>query len=302
MSTVWLFPGQDAFQPLTGCDWAAADRGVARLLERVEAEVALDLRTPRGRRRLVRFDTAVVQPLLVALCLGIAERLVEAGAVPGAVAGASLGELPAWGLAERSPPTEVVEVALARGAAMRDAAQQTPGGMVALTGNAEHVQEALAAGRSAGIADLAAHNGAEEWVLTGDRPALAAITAAFPVRPVPVSGPWHSAPMSSAADALERALRRVEVGALQTPMLLNDHGRFAEDGPDVRHHLVRQLTHPVFWYETLVALPSRGFTDVVTVGPGRVLRAQLHRTLGSAVRVHGTDDPRALAATLEQIP
>ena len=294
MKVAWVFPGQDAFQPLTGCSWAAADPGVAALLDRVGDAVGFSLTAPRERRRQKRFDTSVVQPLLTALCLGIAARLRRSGLAPDVVAGASLGELPAWGVATGADPEHIIDVAIARGAAMAEAARAAPGGMVAVAGDTPAA--ALAAGRAAGVCDVAAHNPPDTWVISGESAALLAIRAALPARSVPVSGPWHSLLMAAAEAPLRAALAAAPARPLAVPMRLNDAGRAAADDADIRAHLTRQLTHPVDWSETLSALRALGVTDVVTVGPGRVLRAQLRQAPAPRVRVHETEDPERLAA------
>ena len=62
----------------------------------------------------------------------------------------------------------------------------------------------------------------------------------------------------------------------------------AEDTiPDL---LAEQLTHPICWTRTLETLRVLGITDLVTAGPGAVLRGLVRRCLGANTRVHGTED------------
>jgi malonyl CoA-acyl carrier protein transacylase len=63
--------------------------------------------------------------------------------------------------------------------------------------------------------------------------------------------------------------------------------------------LAAQLTRPVLWAGTMTTLATAGVTDVVTVGPGHVLRGLLRKNLDQAIRVHTTEDARDLARTAE---
>jgi [acyl-carrier-protein] S-malonyltransferase len=284
--TAWLFPGQDAFGPTTGLAWAAVSEPVRRNLDLAERLCGVPLLDRRARRRLDRFTTAVIQPLLVALCLGIAEELRDVSGPPDLVAGHSLGEVSAWAVACAVEPAVAIEVAHARGVAMEAAAVAQPGGMRAVRGTESEIATLLA---RPGV-ELGARNSAEDWVLTGTWAALGELG-----RPVPVTGPWHSAGMRAAEADFRGALPTLD--AVGIPMILEEGGRLTADASALHRHLVRQLTHPADAYAMVQALARAGITDIVTVGPGRVLRAHV-RAIAPAIALHATDT----AGQLPRIP
>jgi malonyl CoA-acyl carrier protein transacylase len=63
--------------------------------------------------------------------------------------------------------------------------------------------------------------------------------------------------------------------------------------------LAGQLVRPVQWMASLDTLETMGVTDIITVGPGRILRGLVRKNLGSRVRVHTTDFD--LDRTIEQL-
>lgn len=251
----WLFPGQDAFSPELGLTLVDDPIG-GPLLVRVQERTGVDVTTRAGRRRAARFDTAVVQGILTAVCLTLTARLPR----PDVVAGHSLGDLVAWGVASGQAYEDVVDLAITRGTAMAACALEHPGGMVAV----DDVEAAIARG---GLV-RAAHNRADSWVLSGDTAAIRASLG----RPVPVLGPWHSPYMAGAQAPLREALDRLPS---------RSEVDWVSDGePGGRDRLVEGLVQPVLWWETLLALRARGVDEVVIVGPGRALRAGVREALG----------------------
>ena len=65
---------------------------------------------------------------------------------------------------------------------------------------------------------------------------------------------------------------------------------------DLPSRIAGQLTRPIQWAGTLATLVARGVTDLVTLGPGRVLRAHVRKNLGANIRVHAAFDTADLDA------
>lgn len=271
MSRAWLFPGQDAFDPgLAARTGGGAHREV--LLTRVRECTGVDVLSAAAWRRAPTWSTAVVQPLLAALCLAeVADH-----PLPDAVAGASLGGLIAWAVAVRYPAEDVVELAATRGRLMAECAAQHPGGMV-VVGNAQ-VDEALARGQREGVLAVAAWNSPQETILSGDRAALRAVGGLG--RPVPVLGPWHSPRMAPAEAAWAEALRGLPARSLACRLV---HDGQPLDDTQAREELAR-LSAPVAWHHTLTRLHADGATHWFTVGPARVLRAQVRASVGHSTQ------------------
>lgn len=259
----WLFVGQDAFTAELGLSLLDDPLGT-RLLAQVETLTGVEVCTPASRRRAATWDTALLQPLLAAVAMTLAARHTPP---PDVVAGASLGALLAWAVATDQDPERVVEVAAVRGRAMAACARAHPGGMIVVEDR--HLDEALRRGRAKGVLDPAARNVPGQWILSGDNAALRAVGAL--ARPVPVTGPWHSARMAAAEPEVRAALATLPDRPPRWPVIF-DGAPLGDAG------VLAVLTTPVHWHATLERL--RGVDRMWVLGPARVLRAQVRAVLG----------------------
>ncbi|MBW2253306.1 MAG: ACP S-malonyltransferase [Deltaproteobacteria bacterium] len=267
----WLAPGQGMERPGMGRDVAEHWPEAAHLLVLVAAGVSGP-----------RLDgTDAVQPALTAVALGAAAALRARGLQPDVVAGHSVGELAAWAVAGGVRPIEAVRLARVRGEAMREAALGSPGGLWALA--PEDVPDPLPAGTCVAV----------------ENPGQIVLAGFFPpgpcAIPVATTGPWHSPAMAAAVPALEAALTALPVRRLGVPLVSNHTGKLVTDDATVRAHLVAQLTHPARWTAVLATLADLGVTDVVLLGPGRVLAHHVRAALPKA-RIHRTDRSSAILA------
>jgi [acyl-carrier-protein] S-malonyltransferase len=281
--TAWLFPGQ-------GAEAAGALRvrpgPTADLVTRAGHALGVDLARiiATGEPRLGR--TEIAQPALIAVCLGIAEELEGRGESPEVVAGHSLGELAAAATAGCLSAADAVDLAVERGLAMAEAARAHPGAMAAVRADdAAALEPLLAIGRARGRITVAAHNAPTQWVLSGDRAAIAAVGAATPATVLPTEGAWHSDAMAAAAERWLRALRGVRFQPPSRPLILNRTGRALGPGDDLAALLAGQLTRPIAWTATLRTAAERGATRFVAIGPGKALRGLCRETLGASCNV-----------------
>jgi [acyl-carrier-protein] S-malonyltransferase len=300
-----LFPGQGAQEVGMGRDLLGRDAFADDLLARASAAAGEDLARLclRGPDRRLA-ETAPLQPALTAVCLSLWRRLIDAGVRGQVTAGHSVGELPALAAAGLLDPGSAVELAVARGRAMGAAAAARAGGMLAVTGLArEEVEEGIRPLRGRGVLAVATVNAPVQVTLSGDPDLLGEAEILLGRRPeakitrLRVSGAWHSAHMEPAAAAFAEALDGAPIGGGggEVPMVFNRHGREARDPAEVRALLAGQLTAPVRWDLVSVRLAEFGVTDLVEIGPGKVLRglARLNPAT-AALRVHGVSDLRSL--------
>jgi len=278
MTTAFVFAGQGVDPPWIGPD--VLDRPAARTLVAAAADatgVDIARLLTRGGRDLAR--PAIVQPALVAACLGIAAELVAAGVVPAVVCGHSLGEIAAWAAGGHVAASDAIAAAAVRGRLMAREAGRHPGGMVAVRGGAAEVGCALVTGRAHGSLALAAENAPDEHVVSGTDPALAAVVAAVPSTRLPVAGAWHSPAMAGAVDELSAVLAELPAREPHAVFACNRTGRVAASD-ELPALLAGQLVHPVRWVTVLGTLRALGVTRYVIVGPGKLMRSLIRRTLG----------------------
>jgi malonyl CoA-acyl carrier protein transacylase len=264
-----LFGGQGSETPRMG-EVLAAENDTADALLRHARDVASG--DPRR--------TSVLQPLLTAVGLGAAAALAEAGITPAFVAGHSLGEVCAWSVAGALTSTAAIELAAIRGRAMEREAGLHPGGMIAISCDEPTLQELLHTGRSAGSVVLAAHNGPQDWTLSGDSRALALIASRIAATKLVVSGAWHSPAMAGAVEEVLAAARARCGQTARAIVVTNRTGALAPADADVAELLAEQLVRPIQWTATLRTLAAAGVTRYVIAGPGTVLRGLVYKTLG----------------------
>jgi len=101
--------------------------------------------------------------------------------------------------------------------------------------------------------------------------------------------------MAPAAVALERALREVEFGQLQFPVISNVDAEPNTEPARIRELLVRQVAGAVRWQETLEWMASHGVQTAWEIGPGQVLAGLAKRTVPALV-VRPAFEPEEVSA------
>lgn len=289
MKVAFLFPGQGTEVQQSAWDWRQSSDIVRALTDASASALGIPVRELLGGHGAMR--TEWLQPVLTAICLGIARELARHGLEPAIVCGHSLGEVTAVAFAGAIIDDAAIALAVERGRLMAREAARHPGGMLALDlPNDTGLESLIAVGRAHGIARLAAHNTERQWVIAGDWSALRAIAAAAPATPLPVTGPWHTEAMEGAVAEYRQALRAAITSPLTIPLVCNRHGRLLEPKDDLIDLLARQLTHPVQWVRTMETLASLGVTDFVTIGPGKAIRSLIHRAVRRD-RLHPVEQP-----------
>jgi [acyl-carrier-protein] S-malonyltransferase len=115
-----------------------------------------------------------------------------------------------------------------------------------------------------------------------------------------VSAPFHSALMTPAQEKLEKDLHNAQFSNLQVPLVTNVDADTIETGDEAREALIRQVTMPVRWEESVRLLIDEGVNTFVEVGPGRVLTGLL-RQIERSVATLNVEDEKSLAATMDKI-
>lgn len=270
MPTALLFPGQGS-QTVDMHD--AVSEVLPELAERAAYEVGEDPFEKVGD------GTQFAQPALY--CASVA-LWVRAGS-PRAdfVAGHSLGEIGALVAGGSISLEDGLWLAARRGRLMqRIADSRPPGGMLALLGD-EGATRRIAAAHWLTVAN---DNAPGQLILSGPREDLdAAVEEAKAERlkamPLAVSGAFHTDAMAEAVPEFRAALAAIDVRAPRVPVFSSVT---AEPFDDIRAELAQALVRPVRWRETLFALRERGAERFVEVGPGKVLKGLVRRTLPQA--------------------
>ena len=307
---VFLFPGQGSQK--VGMGRALAEGWPEARAVFAEADAALGYPLSRlcfeGPEPELTM-TANAQPAILATSVAALRVLQkETELRPAAVAGHSLGEYSALVAAGALRLADAVRLVHLRGRFMQEAVPAGVGAMAAVVGIGPAEIEAVCAEAAAGapgeLCSPANFNGGGQVVIAGHRGAveracaLAKSRGARMAKLLSVSAPFHCALMQPAAERLDAELARIEFAAASVPVIGNVEAAPYQDPRRVRTLLVKQVTAPVRWEESVLHLASQGFTDAIEVGAGNVL-AGLVKRIAPALVVRAAGEPEAIQ-TLRQ--
>jgi len=263
--------------------------GARRLYDRAGEILGYDLAKLCFEGPAEELDSTVhSQPALFVTSLAALESLREES--PDVVlsceaaAGLSLGEYTALVFAGAMEFEDGLRLVQQRGAAMQEAADATPSGMVSILGlervEVEALCEKVRGGEILEIANLLCPG---NIVISGtiaacERAAEQAQSfGAMKAVPLAVAGAFHTQIMQPAHRRCAEAIGAVSMEPPKIPVVSNVDARPHDNPEDVRQLLIQQVVHPVLWEESMRYLLEDGFDQFYEVGPGRVLRGLLRR-------------------------
>lgn len=283
--SVYIFPGQGSQEQ--GMGQALFDEVAEFTMWEPEIEARLGysmrqlcLDNPDGRLK----QTQYTQPALyVVNALHYLKKVAETGQKPAYVAGHSLGEYNALLAAGAFDFMTGLRLVQKRGALM---AQAQAGGMAAVIGlGPEQISAALQANGLTGI-DMANYNAPSQTVISGPAAEIGQAEAVLNeagarlVIPLQVSAAFHSRLMEPAAAEFAEFLAPFEFKAPAIPVISNVTARpYPPDQPTqtITKLLVKQITRPVQWTDSIRYLLGQGETDFEEIGPGTVLTGLVRR-------------------------
>lgn len=221
----------------------------------------------------------IAQPLVVAATLAAWHAVKRVLPAPALVAGYSIGELSAYGVAGSLSGREALRLAAARAEAMDDCkAGQPRQAMVAVSGLPA---AALGSLLPAGQAHIAISTGIASFVVGGladAMPALeqAARNAGAQVTPLPVQVASHTPLMHDAVQPVLALLRASRFDVPRMPVLAGISGELVTSADAAQRLLSRQVAEPVRWDECMDACAEAGVDKVLELGPGAGLARMFH--------------------------
>lgn len=304
----FVFPGQASQYPGMGKELAEKYPAARAVFE--EADKALGFSLSQmcfgGTEDELKL-TANTQPAILTVSVAVFRVLAEKGLQPDFVAGHSLGEYSALVAAGSLKFADAVQLVRKRGTYMQEAVPQGVGAMAAILGlSPAVVTDACKRAADGEICTPANLNSPEQTVISGHAAAvkraveIASQLGAKRAVILQVSAPFHCALMQPAQDRLAADLKRTSVGVLQMPLVTNVDADTETSGEEAREALVRQVTMPVRWEESVRLLIDEGVNTFVEVGPGKVLTGLL-RQIERSVAALNVEDEKSLATTLEKI-
>jgi (acyl-carrier-protein) S-malonyltransferase len=281
MNIAFLFPGQGSQEVGMGHDLFQKSAQFRALLQCASDQTHEDcekicLHGPEKKLLKAR----ILQPLLVTVSLGYFQCVQEQGIKADVVLGHSLGEITSLGACEIVTHEEAVIIAAKRGELMDEAACRCDGTMMAvLSLPAEKVQALLKEMNAADRIVFANDNAPNQVVISGDTAMLKEFSALVAQGKqgtcaiLPITGPWHSPFMRTAQTLFEQWVQVQDISFKKPrrPLILNATAREENDTAEIKQRIIRQMTHPVFWRQSMEELKKRGIDTFLEIGPGRIL-------------------------------
>lgn len=245
------------------------------------------------------------QPALLAASVAIYRVWQQQGGEqPVLMAGHSLGEYSALVCAGVLNFADAVKLVELRGKLMQEAVPEGTGAMQAIIGlDDAAIRKACEESAQGQVVSPVNFNSPGQVVIAGNKEAVeragAACKAAGAKRalPLPVSVPSHCALMKPAADKLAVALESITFNAPAVPVINNVDVKAETDAAAIRHALVRQLYSPVRWTESVESMAAQGVTQLLEMGPGKVLTGLTKRIVDSLTAA-AVNDTASLTAAL----
>lgn len=274
----FVFPGQGSQYPGMGKDVHDAFPESASVFR--EADDVLGFFLSRlcfegpAEKLQLTYNT---QPALLTVSVAILRALEQSGHRPEIVAGHSLGEytgLVAAGALEFSDALRLVQE---RGRLMQEAVPVGVGAMAAILKlDPDRVQEICEAAAGDEVVSPANINTPKQTVIAGHREAvervcdLATKEGGRAIR-LAVSAPFHCSLMEPAQTQLAPLLRQVAFNDLKVPLVNNVEGRIIQACEEAREGLIRQVSLPVRWLNSVETMWRAGYREFWEIGPGKVV-------------------------------
>lgn len=221
-------------------------------------------------------QTKVTQPAIflhstiLAACLGDSFK-------PDMVAGHSLGEISSLVANKTLSFEDGLRLVSKRALAMQAACEAVPSTMAAILGLEDEVVENVCQSID-GIVVAANYNCPGQLVISGTIPAVeeacAKLTEAGAKRAMilQVGGAFHSPLMEPAREELAKAIESTTFNTPICPVYQNTTASAVTNPDEIKKNLIDQLTAPVRWTQTMQQMIADGATEVIEVGPGKVLQ------------------------------
>lgn len=308
MKTAFIFPGQGSQYIGMGKEFIENFSEARQVFDEAGGVLGYDLADlclhgPAERLNL----TENTQPAILAVSIAVLRVLEKRGANAGVAAGHSLGEYTAVTAAGGIDFKDAVGLVKKRGRFMQEAVPEGTGLMAAVLGmDRATVEKTCLEASKNGIVAPANYNSPGQVVIAGEKKAvekameLAKAGGAKKVVPLAVSVPSHCIMMKHAGERLAEELGRITIKDLRIPVVNNADAKFIRGAQEIRDSLVRQISSPLYWEDSVKAMAAEGFDTFIEIGPGKVLSG-LVRRIAPAVKILNVEDINGMNECLKAL-
>lgn len=274
--SAFIFPGQGAQFSGMGKDLSESSDQARKMFEEANEILGFDITKVmfEGSDEELK-KTNVTQPAV--FLHSVINALVKDNFAPKMTAGHSLGEFSALVGAQALSFADGLKLVSQRAMAMQKACELKPSTMAAVLGLADEIVESICE-ETEGIVVPANYNCPGQLVISGEVEAVEAAcekmkeAGAKRALILPVGGAFHSPLMEPAREELEEAIRNTDFQAPVCPVYQNVDAQGHTDVQTIKENLVKQLTAPVKWTQSVQQMITDGATQFNESGPGKVLQ------------------------------
>ena len=282
MAKAFVFPGQGSQFPGMCKDLYDAHKEAREMFRQADSLLGFSLSSVmfEGTAEDLK-QTKVTQPA-VFLHSVVAQRLMTIEQ-PDMVAGHSLGEFSALVACGALRFEDALLLVSARAQAMQAACEALPGTMAAVLGLPDEQVDAICKNHKDGVVVAANFNCPGQIVISGEVEAIDAIcpvmkeAGARRALRLPVGGAFHSPLMAPAAEDLKAAILKTEFNKPFCPIYQNVTAQASVEPEIIRENLLKQLTAPVRWTQSVQNMIADGATEFYEFGPGDVLKGLIRK-------------------------
>ena len=226
-------------------------------------------------------QTKVTQPAIF-LHSVILASLMGDSFKPDMVAGHSLGELSALVANQTLNFEDGLRLVSKRALAMQKACEIEPSTLAAIIGLEDKLVEDTCSGID-GIVVAANYNCPGQLVISGSVSAIDSAceklieAGARRALKLPVGGAFHSPLMEPARKELENAIANTTFDTAICPIYQNVNAKAVTNSQEIKENLIAQLTAPVKWTQIMQQLMADGASELIEVGPGKVLQGLIKK-------------------------
>jgi [acyl-carrier-protein] S-malonyltransferase len=302
----YIFPGQGSQNAGMGKDLAANFSAAKEIFEAADDALGLAISDLcfEGPAEALQLTENTQPAILTVSAAALAALQSEGMRQPDFVAGHSLGEYSALVAAGALTVTDAVRTVRARGRYMQEAVPVGVGAMAAILGlELSAIEQACKDASEGEVCSPANINSPGQVVIAGNTDAIDRAMLLVKERgakraiKLNVSAPFHCELMMPAQQRLEADLNELPFLELSTPLVTNVDAKAIASGTEARAALVRQVSAPVRWLESVELLIRDGVDTFVEIGPGKVLCGLL-RQIDRNVRCLNVEDTASLKTTM----
>lgn len=276
----FIFPGQGSQSVGMLSEISLVYPSIYQVFEEASDTLSYDLWkiTQEGPTKTLD-QTSITQPIMLTASIALMRLYLEQGGpLFSILAGHSLGEYTALVAAGCLSLSEALKLVDFRGKSMENALLNKQGAMAAILGlKNDTVLHACSEAAQGEVVNVANFNSPGQVVISGNKSAvnrainLCRIANAKRTIVLSVSVPSHCSLMLPASKDLAEFIERLDWKKAKKPIVQNFSGNPVQNIQGLKSNLVKQLSNPVRWVESIEYLVSNGFLSTIECGPGKVL-------------------------------